>query len=459
MRGDPRRVRGRTSRMISETVSSRRRYNRNAASCSDAGRPECAGPAGWLPVFTTGRSFSQQAPEEGFDMRHGGLAVDRALVMAFALLWEILWALILGFVLSAAVQAVVSKKQMSRLLPDDSPRTLAIACALGAASSSCSYAAVALARSIFRKGANFTAAMAFEFASTNLVVELSIIMILVLGWPFAAAEFFGGLSMVAILALLFRAFLRRELVEEARRQADRGLVGSMEGHAEMDMSVTEGTLWQRITSARGFTAISHYFVMDWVAVWRDVAGGRLLAGALAAWVPDRFWQSFFLVGHPLVAMIWGPLVGPFVAMLSFVCSIGNVPLAAVLWNGGISFGGVISFIFADLIVLPILNIYRKYYGGRMALFLLATSYTAMVIAGLTIELVFKAIGLVPRERAAVVVEPHVTLNYTTVLNVIFLGIAGVLLVRFFKTNGLAMLRMMNVPRSHASRADHRHHTA
>jgi len=158
-------------------------------------------------------------------------------------------------------------------------------------------------------------------------------------------------------------------------------------------------------------------------------------------------------------LFWGPLVGPIVAMLSFVCSIGNVPLAAVLWNGGINFGGVISFIFADLIVLPILNIYRKYYRGRMALFLLATSYTAMVIAGLTIELVFKAIGLVPRERAAVVVEPHVTLNYTTVLNVIFLGIAGVLLVRFFKTNGLAMLRMMNVPRSHASRADHRHHTA
>ena len=157
-------------------------------------------------------------------------------------------------------------------------------------------------------------------------------------------------------------------------------------------------------------------------------------------------------------MFWGPLVGPIVAMLSFVCSIGNVPLAAVLWNGGISFGGVISFIFADLIVLPILNIYRKYYGGRVALFLLATSYTAMVMAGLMVELVFKAFGLVPRERAAVVLEPHVTLNYTTGLNVIFLGLAGVLLVRFFKTNGPTMLRMMNVPRGHASHAEHRHHT-
>src|SRR6059036_2663735 len=284
--------------------------------------------------------------------------LGQALSFAFGMFWKILWALILGFALSGVVQAVVSKRQMSRLLPDDSPRSLAIACGVGAGRGGRSKAAVALARSIFRKGANFTAAMAFEFASTNLVVELSIIMILVLGWPFAAAEFFGGLSMVAILALLFRAFLRRELVEEARRQADRGLVGSMEGHAEMDMSVTEGTLWQRIFSRRGFTAISHYFVMDWAAIWRDIAGGLLLAGALGAWVPNEFWQRFFLVQHPVAALFWGPVVGPIVAMLSFVCSIGNVPLAAVLWNGGISFGGVISFIFADLIVLPILNIYR-----------------------------------------------------------------------------------------------------
>jgi len=374
-------------------------------------------------------------------------AIGHALGFAFAMLWEIVWALILGFALSAAVQAVVSKRQMIRLLPDDSPRTLAIACLLGAASSSCSYAAVALARSIFRKGASFTAAMAFEFASTNLVVELSIIMVLLLGWPFAAAEFLGGPLMVVILVALFRAFLRRDMVDEARRQAERGLVGSMEGHAEMDMAVTGGTLWQRILSPRGFTAISHYFVMDWAAVWTDIAGGLLLAGALAAWVPDRFWQAFFLVKHPLVATVWGPLVGPIVAILSFVCSIGNVPLAAVLWNGGISFGGVISFIFADLIVLPILNIYRKYYGGRMTWFLLGTSYVAMAVAGLAVELIFLALGLVPSTRQAIVMEPHVTLNYTTVLNVVFLTLAVVLVVRFMRTGGPRMLRMMSAPPS------------
>ena len=381
--------------------------------------------------------------------------MGHALGFAFAMLWEILWALILGFTLSGVVQAVVSKRQMSRLLPDGSPRTLTIACLLGAASSSCSYAAVALARSIFLKGANFTAAMAFEFASTNLVAELSIIMVLLLGWQFAAAELLGGPLMVAILAVLFRMFLRRDRVEEARRQAERGLVGSMEGHAAMDMSVTEGTLWQRILSPRGFTAISHYFVMDWAAVWTDVAGGLLLAGAMAAWVPDRFWQAFFLVKHPVVASIWGPLVGPIVAMLSFVCSIGNVPLAAVLWNGGISFGGVISFIFADLIVLPVLNIYRKYYGGRMTWFLLWTSYVAMAIAGLMVELFFLALGLVPSTRQAIVMEPHVTFNYTTVLNVVFLGLAAVLVVRFMRTGGPGMLRMMNAPPS-ADGGSHHH---
>src|SRR2546427_6169433 len=211
-------------------------------------------------------------------------ALLRALSFAFGMAWEITWALILGFLLSAVVQAVVSKAEMTRLLPDDSPRRLALATALGAASSSCSYAAVALARSIFRKGANFTAAMAFEFASTNLVIELGIIMVLLLGWQFTLAEFVGGLLMIAILAVLFKAFLRPALVREAREQAERGLVGAMEGHAEMAMSVTDGPLIHRIFSSGGFTAVSHSFVMDWAAIWRDIAGGLLLAGALAAWV-------------------------------------------------------------------------------------------------------------------------------------------------------------------------------
>lgn len=221
-------------------------------------------------------------------------ALGHALWMAFAMFWEILWPLILGFGLSGAVQAVVSKAEMSRLLPDDSPKSLAVATGLGAASSSCSYAAVALARSIFRKGADFTAAMAFELASTNLVAELSIILIVLMGWQFALAEFAGGLVMVVIIAVLFRILLSRKLVREAREQAGRGIKGVMEGHAEMDMSVEEaGPLWQRLTSPEGITATSHYFVMDVIAVWKDIVIGLLLAGALAAWVPQDFWRTFF----------------------------------------------------------------------------------------------------------------------------------------------------------------------
>jgi uncharacterized protein len=366
----------------------------------------------------------------------------RALNMAFAMFWEILWPLILGFALSGVVQAVVSKREMSRLLPDDSPRSLAIACGLGAASSSCSYAAVALARSIFRKGANFTAAMAFELASTNLVAELAIILILLMGWQFMIGEFVGAPLMVAIMALLFRAFLSPELVSAAKEQADKGIAGSMEGHAEMDMAVTQGPLLRRIFSAKGFTVASHYFVMDWVAIWFDIALGLLLAGAFAAWIPNGFWRAFFLTGHPTVAKLWGPIVGPLVAIISFVCSIGNIPLAAVLWNGGISFGGVVTFILADLIVLPILDIYRRYYGAKMTRFLLFTFYLSMALAAIVIEFGFQVLGLIPAGNARVV-EASLSLNYTTILNVMFLALAAILLWRFFTTGGPKMLKRMN----------------
>jgi uncharacterized protein len=371
-------------------------------------------------------------------------AVGMALWMAFAMFWEILWPLILGFGLSGVVQAIVSKGEMSRLLPDDSPRSLTIATGLGAISSSCSYAAVALARSIFRKGADFTAAMAFELASTNLVAELSIILIVLMGWQFAAAEFVGGALMVAIMAVLFRIFLSRKLVEEARRQADKGIKGRMEGHAEMDMSVDEGgSLWRRLASAKGITATSHYFVMDVIAVWKDIVVGLLLAGALAVWVPQDFWKTFFLMSHPVAATLWGPIVGPIVSLLSFVCSVGNIPLAAVLWNGGISFGGVIAFIYADLIVLPIIDIYRKYYGWKVAASIVAVLYAAMVMAALIVEFLFNLLGLIPQQRDMQIVETTITFNYTTVLNILFLAVAAFLVGRFFKTGGPKMLAHMD----------------
>jgi uncharacterized membrane protein YraQ (UPF0718 family) len=370
-------------------------------------------------------------------------AIGHALAISGSMTWEITWALILGFALSAVVQAAVRRSTVVRLLGSDSARSLAAATGLGAASSSCSYAAVALARSLFRKGANFTAAMAFEIASTNLVIELGVILALLMGWQFTAAEFTGGPIMIVLLAVIFRLLLRERLLRQAHEQADRSRAGSMEGHAAMDMSAGgQGSLMRRLVTARGFTAVSHIFVMEIAAIWRDVVAGLLIAGAVAAWIPATFWQNFFLTGHPVADKIWGPLVGPLVSVLSFVCSIGNVPLAAVLWKGGISFGGVIAFIFADLIILPIVNIYRKYYGARMALFLFATFYAAMAAAGYAIELIFGGLGLIPSRDSAHIAEAGVSWNYTTWLNIVFLALAAVLAVRFVRTGGVPMLKMM-----------------
>ena len=284
--------------------------------------------------------------------------------------WEITWALILGCFLSATVQAVVRRQTITRLLGDDHPKTLAVAARRGAASSSCSYAAVALARSLFRKGANFTSAMTFEVASTNLVIELGIILALLMGWQFTLGEFVGGPIMIVVLAVLFRAFLKPRLLDAARTQADKGLAGSMEGHAAMDMSVAEeGSVWRRLRSSTGFTAVSHIFVMEW---------------------------------------------------------------AAVLWNGGISFSGVVSFIFADLLIIPILVIYKKYYGGRMAVFLFGTFYV--------VEVVFGLLRLIPQSHHAQVTMASVSWNYTTFLNIAFLVLAAALVIRFVRTGGRPLPR-------------------
>jgi uncharacterized membrane protein YraQ (UPF0718 family) len=386
-------------------------------------------------------------------------ALGHALAVAGSMTWEITWSLILGFALSAVVQAVIRRETITRRLGNDRPATLALATGLGAASSSCSYAAVALARSLFRKGASFTAAMVFEIASTNLVIELGIILALLISWQFTAAEFVGGPIMIVLLAVAFRLFVRGRLIEAARRQADRGLAGAMEGHAAMDMSIRSGgSVWRRLASREGYTSVSHVFVMEWAAVIRDVVIGLLIAGAVGAWVPDSFWRHLFLTGHPLAARLWGPVIGPVISLLSFVCSIGNVPLAGVLWNGGISFGGVVAFIFADLIIIPILFIYRKYYGTRMMLVLLGIFYATMVIAGYIVEFLFGGLGLIPTERAARVTDQGIQWNYTTVLNIIFLLLAAALLVRFFRSGGREMLTMMGgAPDQHADHADHESH--
>jgi uncharacterized membrane protein YraQ (UPF0718 family)/YHS domain-containing protein len=372
--------------------------------------------------------------------------VLHALQLSFFMFWEVLWPLAFGFLLSAVVQTVVSKRAVAGALGRPDFKGFVLACGLGAASSSCSYAAVAVARALFRRGASFANAMIFEFASTNLVFELGLVLLILLGWQFVAAEFAGGLLMAVILWILFKVTLRERMVEDARRQADRGIVASsMEGHGEHDMSITDGPFLTRLFSPRAFTAISHYFYGDIYSLYVDIGLGFLIAGALAAWVPNSVWQAFFLTDNPTLNEFWGPLIGPVISMLSFVCSVGNVPLAVVLWNGGISFGGVISFIFADLIILPILNIYRKYFGGRMSLYLLAVSYIAMVLAGFLIGGAFQLLGLVPTNHHVAVFETQPTWNYTTYLDIVSIVLMAALAWRFYTTGGVEMLRAMARP--------------
>jgi uncharacterized membrane protein YraQ (UPF0718 family) len=370
-------------------------------------------------------------------------AILSALREAGLMGWEILWPLTLGFMLSGVIQAVVRTERITALMADDSPRAISVATGFGALSSSCSYAAVALARALFRKGASFSSAMAFEIASTNLVVELGLVLAFVLGWQFTAAEFVGGPVMILLVALGFRLWMRGRIVEAAREQAEKGVPGGMEGHAAMDMSVSgDASFIRRLFSRGGIVSTAQYFVMDWASVLRDIVIGLLIAGAFDAWVPKEWLQAVFATNDPGLSFAIGPLVGPLLSAVSFVCSVGNVPLAAVLWNGGISFGGVVSFIFADLIIVPIILIYRRYYGGKAALRITLVFYGAMVVAGYLVELIFTPLKLVPTNRNVAILDSGISWNYTTWLNIVFVVIALLLLVVFVRSGSWSMLSMM-----------------
>jgi uncharacterized protein len=375
--------------------------------------------------------------------------VGDALRLAFDMFWAVLWPLALGFLLSACVEAFVPKQAIGRLLGRDNARAASLATLFGAASSSCSYAAVAIARTLFRKGSTLPNAIIFEFASTNLVFELGLALLILLGWQFVAAEFAGGVVMVVLLALIFRVTLTRGLSDGARLQADRGIPGKMEGHATMDMTVADGPLIQRVISPQALTSVSHYFFMNVYGLWWDLLLGFLIAGAIGAWVPTAVWSHLFFGGGGFLPALSSALIGPLIALLSYVCSVGNVPLAAVLWRNGIGFGGAIAFIFGDLIILPIINIYRKYYGGQVAIYLLVVSYLTMVVAGLGVGALFSALGWVPSQRNVTAFSTSVSFDPTTYLDIVMLAVIALLAVRFLRTGGIGMLRMMAMPSDHA----------
>ena len=352
--------------------------------------------------------------------------IGRSMREAFFMFWETLWPLILGFGLSGAVQSFVSRESMQSKLGDHRPAAVTRASLYGMVSSSCSYAATAMAKSIFVKGADFVAVCVFMFASTNLVIELGIVLVVLLGWQFAVSEFVGGIIMIVLLTLAGGLWLRGRLVVNARqRLASENTHGHVHGPPENE--ALQRQPWStKLRSTAGWSDAATYTMADLTMLRKELVIGYTVAGFLTVAVPTSVWNVVFLQGHGFWTSLENVIVGPFIAIISFVCSIGNVPLAASLWKGGISFGGVISFIFADLITFPLLLIYRRYYGGRLTLRMLAIFWGVMSVAGLITEGIFRAAGLVPTSRPTVVAPAHFSWDYTTYLNFAFLALFALL---------------------------------
>jgi uncharacterized membrane protein YraQ (UPF0718 family)/YHS domain-containing protein len=353
-------------------------------------------------------------------------AIGRSLREGFFMFWETLWPLVLGFGLSGVVQSFVSRETMQQKLGDHRPAAVGRATVYGMVSSSCSYAATAMSKSLFVKGADFVATCVFMFASTNLVLELGIVLVVLLGWQFALSELVGGVIMIVLLALLGGLWFRGRLVVQARKRLSEH-AGDGHHHGPPDNEALQRQSWSdKLRSSGGWADAATYTVSDLTMLRRELVVGYTVAGFLTAVVPAHVWSAVFLQGHGFWTGLENAVVGPFIAIIAFVCSVGNVPLAAGLWAGGISFGGVVAFIFADLITFPLLLIYRRYYGLRLTARMLVLFWAIMSTAGLATEGIFRLAGLVPTTRRSVVAPDHLSWNYTTVLNIVFLVVFGVI---------------------------------
>ncbi len=369
--------------------------------------------------------------------------IGQALLMSLGMAWQVGWSLVLGFAISAVLQAVVSKRSMAGALGRTTLRSVALATAAGAASSSCSYASAAVSRTLFKRGAALIPSLAFVFASTNLVAELGIVLYLLMGWQFMAGEWIGGVMLVAILSALVSLTYPARLVEAARHYPEPGA-----GHQHGDVAEEPGTIMQKLGRRQTWVSVAQSFIMDWSMLWKDIVLGFLIAGALSVFVPKGVWQALFVQSaSPWLQVPANALLGPLVAVASFVCSIGNVPMAAVLWGSGVSFGGVLAFLYADLIVLPLLDVYRRYYGWRMAAYIAAVFYATMVLAALVMDVAFGALGWIPHARPDVRAEMvQFSVNYTFWLNIAF----GLMAAWLFTVS-----RSQPAPHSHCEH--HGHH--
>jgi uncharacterized membrane protein YraQ (UPF0718 family)/YHS domain-containing protein len=364
--------------------------------------------------------------------------------------WAVWWALVFGFAISAIVQAWVPRERIQQALGGGGFRPIAVATGLGAASSSCSYAAIAIAKSLFQKGASAASALAFQFASTNLVVELGIVIWVLLGWQFTLAELVGGLILIGVMTLLLRLFVSRRLEGEARVHAQ----AADEGHQHHSAGGGLLGIRERLTSISAWSDVAHNFRNDWSMLYREIIAGFFLAGFIGL-LPNSFFNGLFLTDAPApVRLLENVIVGPIVAILSFVCSVGNIPLAAVLWSGGIGFGGVIAFIFADLLVLPIVAIYRKYYGTRFTMRIVALMFVTIVIAALALDGIFSAAGLIPQTRPSRSdIFGSVALNYKLFTNILGLAVFAALFALTFRHGATDHVCGMQVDRTKAVRIE------
>src|SRR4051794_10627846 len=384
----------------------------------------------------------------------GAIFLVDALKDAGLMAYEVWWALVLGFFISAVVQAWVPRERIQTALAGNGWKPIAKATGLGAASSSCSYAAIAIAKSLFQKGASSASSLAFQFASTNLVWELGLVLWVLIGWQFAVAEYLGGLVMIGLMWAMLRLFVSRRAEDQAREHANHADAGHQHHSAGSRLPWRE-----RLSSVEAWSDVAHNFRGDWQMLWKEIGIGFLLAG-LVAQLGDDFFNGLFLHDAPdAVQVVWGAFIGPIIAVLSFVCSVGNVPLAAVLWSGGISFAGVMAFIFADLIVLPIVLAYRKYYGGGYALRIVALMFVTMVLAAIVIDLVFSGAGLIPSSRPTRDdIFGSIQVDYKLFLNILATAIFAALFWLTLRRGATAPVCGMQVDKAKAVTLEHEGHT-
>jgi uncharacterized membrane protein YraQ (UPF0718 family) len=350
---------------------------------------------------------------------------SEAVLTSLGYFWKALWAFVLGYIISSMIQVFVTRDRMQKAMGEAGRGSVALGTFFGFISSSCSFAALATTKALFKKGAGFVPAMSFLLASTNLVIELGIIIAVFLGWQFVVGEYVGGILLVLFAWLGYRMTRPTKMIKKARRR-----LRDQEGMEETDNNQPD---WQdKLQSLDGWRQVARKYFMEWGMVWKDVTVGFTIAGIIAAFVPPVFFKTLFIgAGEGSSSLsFWAVLqnivIGPIAAFFTFIGSMGNIPLAAILYNNGVSFGGIMAFIFSDLVVFPVIRINAKYYGWKMALYILGLLFGSLIVSSLVLHYGFSLLGILPDSSTSTAQSNRFAIDYTFFLNLAFLAVSGVL---------------------------------